>query len=135
MMEHYPDHDHLLDLRPGFTMSIGGTGNVLMRRELLDEIKERYGYIYNEQMDRNDDADLILRIRKYPSTHCYTPFTHYRIHDDTLTYKTNRWQRLKIITGMALRNHAYSLIPYHVFVVILEICHVNPVEIKRMVMG
>jgi teichuronic acid biosynthesis glycosyltransferase TuaG len=131
MIEHHPDHDHILDLRPGFTMSIGGTGNVIMRRELLDEIKEKYGYVYNEQMDRNDDADLILRIRKYPSTHSYAPLTHYRIHSDNLTSHTNRWQRLKIITGMAIRNHAYLLIPYHIFLTLLFACGIDPVAIKR----
>jgi glycosyltransferase involved in cell wall biosynthesis len=108
LTEVYPDRQIQTRVYPGHDMSIGGTGVILIRRETLFKIESVRGYIFDEKMDRNDDADLILHIRKIPSLLVPYHLSYMRMREEGLTSNTGNWQRLKIIVGMAIRRMVSS---------------------------
>lgn len=133
--------NYVLDkARPGQSMSIGGTGQCMFRESLLERAKEKRGYLFDERMDRNDDADLILAIRNEPSEHLPYTLSYYRMHGDNLTSNTTNWQRMKIINGMAIRNRAFGLLAFHWIVymintAVIAVAGDDIVSIKKKVIG
>jgi len=117
----------------GHDMSIGGTGAIMIRKPTLSKFQHERGYIFYERLDRNDDADLILYIRHLPSALLQYHLSYMRMRDDGLTSATTEWERLKIITGMGIRNKAYGLIVFHTVLVMCHLAGIDPVKVKRRI--
>ena len=85
------NHINQVTDRPGFCPGLMGVHTVLFRKSVFDRLKSKDGYVFNETMNRGDDGDLMLRIRKIPS---------YHIHE----YLTNCY-------AMIIKNGAWDLLP------------------------
>lgn len=114
MIIHEGGSERLWAERPGQSVGIEGLHTVVVRREVLDEIKNTWGYVFNEKMNRADDADLVLRLRNYPSVQIPIPLSHCYVNPKGLTATTTRTQNTVQVISMAIRNGAWFLIPYHV---------------------
>jgi glycosyltransferase involved in cell wall biosynthesis len=106
-----PDHIIRFIDRPGFCPGLMGVHTILFRKSLLDEIKEKNGYIFNESMNRGDDGELTLRIRKYPSYHIHEYLTYCYANPEGLTLTSNDWELFMIANKMIIKNGAWDLMP------------------------
>jgi glycosyltransferase involved in cell wall biosynthesis len=52
---------------------VGNTGNILFRREWLEACEQRYGHVFDEEMDHGEDFELILRLRSLGATFVFVP--------------------------------------------------------------
>lgn len=63
--------------------------SILVRKDILDEILSREGYIFDENLKGADDYDLLLRIqKKYDMELIPQPLTHSCLHDLNLTWNS-----------------------------------------------
>jgi len=115
---------------PGYDTAIGGTGVIFIRRDVLSKVREEWGYVFNEKMDRNDDADLVLRLRKYNSMLYPNPLSYQRMRSGSLTSTTTKWHTRWIVLRMCARNKAWDLLAFHVQEWVLE----PLVKIKKKVL-
>ena len=123
------------EVYPGHSMSIGGTGAVVCRRELLEKVREERGYIFDQRMNRNDDADLVLYIRHEPSVLIPAQLSYMRIRKDGLESSVSRYENYKIVMGMGRCNHAYGLMVFHTVLFLLQCIGLDPVKVKQKVMS
>ena len=113
VVAHYPKGLTYETVWPGKTYGIGGVAAILFRRNCLSDIKERWGYIFNPNMDRADDADLVLRVRNDPSDLIPQFLSHYRWNLEGLSANTDGVKQSWILVDMCIRNKAYDFLPYH----------------------
>jgi len=111
-------HEHVY---PGHDTAIGGVGACMFRKSLLSYVKKDRGYIFDETMDRNDDADLVLYMRDYPSTLFPHSLSYMRMRNDSLNLTTGIWQRRWIIFTMCWRNRAYDILWYHLKEMVFDV--------------
>jgi glycosyltransferase involved in cell wall biosynthesis len=119
MYMEYPRKRIECKTKPGHDTEIGGTGTVIFRRDYLNRVRIRDGYIFNELMNSNDDADLMLRCR---NDYCATIpqfFSHMRMRSDGITGTTSQWKNRKILLEMLIRNRCYDLLAFHVKSILL----------------
>ena len=113
VVAHYPKGLTYETVWPGKTYGIGGVAAILFRRNCVSDIKERWGYIFNPNMDRADDADLVLRVRNDPSDLIPQFLSHYRWNLEGLSANTDGVKQSWILVDMCIRNKAYDFLPYH----------------------
>jgi len=105
----HPDGNVVINKEyPGKSWGIEGLHTVLMKRELLNKIGG-----FDESLNKADDADMVLRIRNYPSHQLPICLSHCRINPSGLTMNTTKFENLISVTGLAIKNHAWWLLPYH----------------------
>lgn len=93
---------------PGKSWGIEGLHTVLMKRELLNKVGE-----FDKSLNKSDDADMVLRIRNYPSHQLPISLSHCRINPLGLTMNTTKFENLMMVTRLAIKNQAWWLLPYH----------------------
>jgi len=122
-------------LYPGHHNEVGGIGNVIFRKEYLNDIKKRWGYIFYEKMDRADDGDLVLRIRNDLSRLVPVMLSHYRWNEEGLSANTTGIHQSKIMICAAIRNKSYDILPIHLknlaVCVANEITGIDWVKLKK----
>jgi len=106
---------------PGHDTAIGGVGACLFRKDLLNEVKKERGYVFDENMNRNDDADLVLYLRNRHSVLIPHHFSYMRMRNDSLNLTTGVWQRRWIIFTMCWRNRAYDILWYHLKEMVFDV--------------
>ena len=111
---HRDEKQHLIMEIPGTHNEIGGIGGILFRRETLNKIKNKYGYVFDETLNHTDDGDLVLRIRKF--NHILVPrvLSHYRWNESGLTANTGEIDQSWGIVKMLVKRGAWDLLPYHI---------------------
>jgi glycosyltransferase involved in cell wall biosynthesis len=119
-------HCELDRTHPGSDTAIGGTGTIVARRGVFDLVGG-----FDESMDRNDDADMVLRIRSLPSTACPEYLSFQRMRSDGLTATTAKWQNRWIILKICVKNGAWHILAFHV----KEWAQEPFVKIKKKVLG
>lgn len=134
VVEYWKTHYHEPKVYPGHDMSIGGTGAIMCWRELLDRVKRERGFVFDESMNRNDDADLVLYIRKEPSKLIPENLSYMRIRNDGLESSVSRYEDYKIRMMLGWRHQAYGLMIFHTALFLLRGVGIDPVEIKRKVL-
>lgn len=101
----YPNGDVIINKTyPGNSWGIEGLHTVLMRHISLK---------FDESLDKADDADMVLRLTKYPSTQLQICLSDCRINPSGLTINTTKFDNLVSITKLAIKNQAWWLLPYH----------------------
>jgi glycosyltransferase involved in cell wall biosynthesis len=111
---HYPKGITLERVWPGKEYGIGGVAAILFRRECLQNVKKKWGYIFNPTMDRADDADLVLRVRNEPSELLPYFLSDYRWNLEGLSANTDGVRQSWILVDMCIRNKAYTFLPHHI---------------------
>jgi glycosyltransferase involved in cell wall biosynthesis len=92
--------------------TFGGMHTILFRGRLLDEVKNEWGYLFNENMNHTDDTDLVARIGKYPHGMIPKAMSGFRRNPDGISYGVNGNDVELTTVKIALRNHAYSLLEF-----------------------
>ena len=95
---------------------LGGLWTIVFQRNLLNNVKKEWGYLFNQNMKHTDDADLVMRMWEYPHSLIPIPLAGFRRNPDGLTSKANGFLESDLTTiGIALRNHRYSLLSASLF--------------------
>jgi len=123
------------EVYPGHSISLGGTGAIMCRRDLLDKVKQERGFVFNERMNRNDDADLILYIRHEPSHLVPEQLSFMRIRSDGLESSVSDYENYRIFMGMAWRNAAFGLMTPHTILFLFRLVGIDPIKVKQKVMN
>lgn len=101
----YPNGDVVINKAyPGKSWGIEGLHTVLMKRLPLE---------FDESLTKADDADMVLRLTKYPSTQLQICLSDCRINPTGLTVNTTPFENLMSVTKLAIKNQAWWLLPYH----------------------
>ena len=98
---------------PGTVRDIGGIGGCLYRRSLLDVIRIKYRYVFDESLNHTDDGDLTLRVREYPAHLIEEYLSHYRWNESGLTATTDSIEQSWGIVKILIKRRAWDLLPYH----------------------
>jgi glycosyltransferase involved in cell wall biosynthesis len=99
----------------GKSYAVGGVGTSLIRKEFLIGLEKNRGFIFDESMNRADDADLMLCIRNEPSSLIPAWLSHYRIHDEGLESQTSDYERYTTLFKSCLKYGAYDILVYHLY--------------------
>lgn len=90
---------------PGKSWGIEGLHTVLMKRVT--------SLMFDESLNKADDADMVLKIRNYQSFQLPMVLSHCRINPSGLTMNTTKFENLMSVTKLAIKNQAWWLLPYH----------------------
>lgn len=116
---------------PGRSTAIGGTGTVLCRRSLIESVERQRGFIFDENMNRNDDAEFVLHIRNEPSSMIPAYLSYMRLRPDGLEASASRYENAKIIVGACIRNGAFDLAAFHIALFLLHSVGIDPITMYR----
>ena len=109
----FPDETVFRRSYPGPKSDILGVGNIVFRRELLDQIIALRGTVYDENLAHVEDGDLSMVIRKEPSCVVAEFLYHYRINNEGVTSKTMPIEREMDVLRVLMKHHAWGLMPGH----------------------
>ena len=98
---------------PGRVKEIGGIGGCLYKKSLLDKVKEKYGYVFDQSLNHTDDGDLTLRIRNEKSFLIPKFLSHYRWNESGLTATTGDISQSWGIVKILIKRRVWDLLPYH----------------------
>lgn len=103
---------HPIQVTP-FGDTFGGMHTILFRRSVLEDIKTKWGYLFNESMKHTDDTDLVARLsRSYIFAFINEPLAGFRRNPSSISFHVNG-NDIEITTvKIALRNRAYSILSY-----------------------
>ena len=98
---------------PGRIKEIGGIGGCLYRKSLLDKVKQKYGYLFDQSLNHTDDGDLTLRVRDEKAFLIPKFLSHYRWNESGLTATTRNVEQSWGIVKILIKRGAWDLLPYH----------------------
>jgi glycosyltransferase involved in cell wall biosynthesis len=98
---------------PGTVKEIGGIGGCLYKKSLLDKVKEKYGYVFDQSLNHTDDGDLTLRVRHEKAFLIPKFLSHYRWNEGGLTATTGDINQSWGIVKILIKRGAWDLLPYH----------------------
>ena len=117
----YPDStEHHTD-NPLTERWVSGAAYATFRKDYLDAIKARWGYVFNESMSRSDDMDLTMRILDDPFIVIPEFLSHYQILDDSLTIRDSPINASWDMVKMTIRNRRYCDTPYYTKELLLSV--------------
>jgi len=92
--------------------TFGGMHTILFRRWVLEEVKNEWGYLFNENMNHTDDTDLVARIGKYPNGMIHKAMSGFRRNPSGISYGVDGNDVELTTVKIAIRNRAYSLLEF-----------------------
>jgi glycosyltransferase involved in cell wall biosynthesis len=134
-MTHWDNRTYIIDMCPGMNHLIGGIGGILFRRSCLENIIKDSGELFDETLNHTDDADLVLRARKYPHIMIPVVLSNYQWNYDGLTANTHWLEQQSGLVKMMIKRRAWDLLPGGIFnlciVIVNEIFHTDIVKLKK----
>lgn len=112
-IEHREGMDFLRATFPGDYPSIGSVATILFRKHALINQIAKYGEVFNSDMDRADDGDLVLRILHFPHENLPSYLYHYRWTPGSLTGQTSAIRESWIITKMCFNRRSWKYFWYY----------------------
>ena len=138
MLEYENGTSKIFPHYPGKVVEGTGVQSILFRRGfLVEDIYLNGGHLFDPYMDRQDDNDLVLRVRDYPSLFLETPLVHFRQQPGSLSAKTEHWKSAWNTVKMAIRHKAWFMLPFQIKNVIIYACRekigIDLIQLKKKV--
>ena len=138
-MTHWDGKTYIIDRCPGIDHLVGGIGGILFRRSCLKNIIRESGELFDETLNHTDDADLVLRARKYPHIMIPVVLSNYLWNYDGLTANTHWFDQQAGMVKMMIKRRAWDLLPGGIFnfciVVVNETFHTDVVKLKKRLLS
>lgn len=114
-------------------------GAILIRRNLLQTVQARDGFIFNPSMSRADDCDLSLRISDEPHKEIDQNLSYSRWRESALEATTPSWECGLTLLRIVVRARKWHLVPFFTMNAALSIFnsvfHCDIVMIKKRLVG
>ena len=92
----YPDSD---------SRCLRNMGGMVFKRTVLERLIQDRGYLFDSTMDRLDDADMGMALKKYNEQYLFfqCPYSHYNYNDDNLSSNTSSVRHSLILLKLCVK--------------------------------